>query len=489
MDNNFLKFQTKQGTKLLFDNYSGIVIENTDNTEFILNNIDLPKEKLLDEIAIDNKDCFTKEFDYLHSLFFNGYFNKSLAEACNSKKYGSMFDGLSSHLILITTEDCNLRCKYCVYSDCYPDKKTYSTKRMTNTTAFKAIDQFKIMHEEKVMYGYEDEPKINFYGGEPFLNFELIQDVVKYTEKIGFKNIKFLITTNGTVLTDEIIEFIASKNFQVSFSLDGNEFNHDRNRVTISGKGTHATVVDSILRYNDKLKYYQKESLINVTCCFDEYTNMEKVLVFFQELKSRVSTLNIIYNKIYEIDTTYYDVCAKDNCDSVLQNTTYKHSIQNLFEKYYLSEQTENITSSIRTIFSSYYLNKNRKKGIRNFYQGNACTIGDKLCVDSDGYIYLCEKANQQMDIGNVYSGGISWDKVNAIYDEYYKFRETYCSKCSINRLCDVCYVHLIHDGKIKYNKEFCDNRIAVFTKSLEVLYSSIESNPKIFNLYGGEIL
>ena len=52
------------------------------------------------------------------------------------------------------TEECNLRCTYCIYSDHYIDKKTYSSKFMTTETALKAVDLFKKLHDEKKKRGY-----------------------------------------------------------------------------------------------------------------------------------------------------------------------------------------------------------------------------------------------------------------------------------------------------------------------------------------------
>ena len=64
------------------------------------------------------------------------------------------------------------------------------------------------------------------------------------------------------------------------------------------------------------LKVYKRNSLINIICCFDNYTNMEKVVSFFEELKNKVKNLNFIYNKIYDVDTTYYNYCEEKYANS-----------------------------------------------------------------------------------------------------------------------------------------------------------------------------
>lgn len=85
----------------------------------------------------------------MKKLVENGYFNYESFERVQDKEPMGIYDGMSSHLILITTEDCNLRCKYCVYSDFYKDKKTYSSKTMTIETAIKAVNLFKNIMKKK----------------------------------------------------------------------------------------------------------------------------------------------------------------------------------------------------------------------------------------------------------------------------------------------------------------------------------------------------
>lgn len=487
MENNLLELETKKGTHLLFDNYSGIVIEKKKYTKYLLEHIDDDKKELIEKLKKLNmyvKNEFEREYNYINLLRENGYLVARKFKKVYRYPEENLFKGFSSHLILITTEDCNLRCKYCVYSDCYQNKKAYSSKYMDIETALKAVDLFKNMHEKKVIKGYKDLPKINFYGGEPLLNYHLIKSVVKYVKKISFKNVQYLITTNGTVMNDEMIDFLAKYNFIVSFSLDGDKFNHDRNRVQKNGEKTHEKIIRNIIKFYDKLKYYNRDSIINIICCFDDYTNMEKVTSYFEKLKKRINNLNVIFNKVYEVDTTYYDYCKKrykENPYGITEKTN-KETTQKLFEKYYLKEINEGIPDSIKSLFKSYYLLKNRKKGIMDFYQGNACTIGDKICISPDEKIYICEKANQEMEIGDL-ARGLDLKKIELIYKKYYKIRESHCFECPIVRLCDVCYVHFINKNNLQFNKNFCERRKNTYIQGLKTLYSLLEENKYIFDL------
>ena len=124
-------------------------------------------------------------------------------------------DGNIGQLILQVTQNCNLRCKYCVYSGSYVNR-THSNKRMSFETAKKAVD-FYYRHNRN-----KKNAIIGFYGGEPLLEMDLIKRVVEYSKKLfEGKFIVFNITTNATLLTEDIIHFFNDNNIGLTISLDG----------------------------------------------------------------------------------------------------------------------------------------------------------------------------------------------------------------------------------------------------------------------------
>lgn len=105
-------------------------------------------------------------------------------------------------LILQVTQNCNLRCKYCVYSGSYINRQ-HNNKRMSFEIAQKAID-FYIAHSmqsQKLRFG--------FYGGEPTLEMVLIKNCVTYIlQQAKGKDVEFNLTTNATTLNDEQLQFL-----------------------------------------------------------------------------------------------------------------------------------------------------------------------------------------------------------------------------------------------------------------------------------------
>ena len=140
-------------------------------------------------------------------------------------------------LCLHIAHDCNIRCKYCFASqgDFRGDRDLMSEK-----VAYRAID-FLIENS-----GNRKNLEVDFFGGEPLLNFDVVKKVISYgREKAKDKNkrFRFTITTNGVLLTDEIIEYINENMENVVLSIDGRKLVNDNMRFTINGKGTYDLIV------------------------------------------------------------------------------------------------------------------------------------------------------------------------------------------------------------------------------------------------------
>lgn len=157
-------------------------------------------------------------------------------------------------LILQITQNCNLRCEYCLYSGGYKTRK-HQNKRMNWITAKEAIDFLKAhSNEKKKVY-------IAFYGGEPLLEFELIRKCVHYAQSImPGKEIEYSMTTNGTLLNKEVIEYLVKNNFKITVSIDGPKEVHDRSRhFADTDKGSFDVILENLRYFREKhLKFYEK---------------------------------------------------------------------------------------------------------------------------------------------------------------------------------------------------------------------------------------
>lgn len=181
-------------------------------------------------------------------------------------------------LILQVTQQCNLRCKYCSYSGLYKNR-IHSSERMDFTIAKKAID-FYIKRSREA-----EKLCLSFYGGEPLLEYPLIQKCVSYILEIkGEQPIRFVLTTNGTLLTEEKFEFFIKNNFSIMVSLDGEKESHDVNRKFMSGTGSFDTVMENLEKLRKYDETYYRENVI-FNCVISTSTDLKKTYTFFSDIE------------------------------------------------------------------------------------------------------------------------------------------------------------------------------------------------------------
>lgn len=143
-------------------------------------------------------------------------------------------------MTLVVAESCNLGCKYC-----YAEEGNFGrpAKLMSRETARLAVDQFLARTRGTA------EGTIVFFGGEPLLNFDVVKFVVEYALERGQaegKTITFSITTNGTIMTEEIARFLAKHRFGMKLSIDGDRETHDRMRYRKDGRGSYDQIVANL---------------------------------------------------------------------------------------------------------------------------------------------------------------------------------------------------------------------------------------------------
>lgn len=151
-------------------------------------------------------------------------------------------------MCLHVSHDCNLRCQYC-----FAGQGVYGgeAKVMSADVAKAAID-FLI---EKSVGRHNLE--LDFFGGEPLMNFDVVRETVAYArslEKKHDKLFRFTMTTNGVLLNDEISEFLNREMHNVVLSLDGRPAINDAMRPNAGGKGSYATIVPKYQRFVEQRK-------------------------------------------------------------------------------------------------------------------------------------------------------------------------------------------------------------------------------------------
>lgn len=231
----------ENGYYIVIDVNSGAIHELNEETYRILSHFDergifVMSEELKD---IDDLEEILEEIEELKregELFSEDIFKPMAMEL---KERQSVLKAMCLHV----AHSCNMDCEYC-----FAGKGEYhgDAGLMSYETGKKAID-----------YLIENSPgrknlEVDFFGGEPLLNWQVIKKLVDYgrsLEKSTGKNFRFTLTTNGLLIDDDVIDFCNREMSNVVLSLDGSRDTNDRMRKTKQGKGTYDLIVDKFIDF------------------------------------------------------------------------------------------------------------------------------------------------------------------------------------------------------------------------------------------------
>lgn len=381
-------------------------------------------------------------------------------------------------LTLVVTENCNYRCKYCSYSGEYENQRQHNNSMMTFDTAKKAIDYYLAEYEKKKNKNFTESALIGFYGGEPFLNFNLIKQCVEYVEENYKYKVVFFVTTNGSIFNEGIMKFLIEHNFYVSFSLNGYKEEHDRLRVFADGSGTYDVVMKSL----NMLKNYDKEFFhenTNIIFCYDNATELLEVNDFFENYGDDLPKISRCL-KIADTFTDWYEQFTPE------QNEKYRKERNELYSDFEEKcKDNQKVTQLEKIMFATDLLDVvnrpinvalNEIKPTIMKYTG-ACIPGYKIAVTPSGEIHCCEKVNLARLIGTV-DTGIDYKKIAKMIRDYNQVMVKECINCPVQRICPICFTACL-DGEGNFTKQnlgHCENVLKTVRRKFEKTYGLLEA-------------
>jgi uncharacterized protein len=364
-------------------------------------------------------------------------------------------------LTLQLTQECNLRCAYCVYGGRYNNRK-HSKKTMSFEIAKKAIDF--------VVSRSKDSKKLNFgfYGGEPLLEFELLRQCVDYI-KVSTKGKKLTlsVTTNGTLLNSENVKFLAENNIQLAISLDGPQKVHDVNRKYKSnGCGSFMSIMSNIEElkkeypaYSDQISFSTVIDPRNDLTCSNEFFLNYKTVKDIPNFATGIAPVNL--KRGMKLSPDYEEKLGYEEFKLLLNKL-------DKLECDYISHFTNNFFS---THEAKARVLKSEENIPETIHPGGPCVPGVlRLFVDVNGVFFPCERvseASKVMRIGNVVDG-FEVDKVKRLLN-IGKISEKKCLNCWAYRFCDICAAQLddgsstVELGKQKECDRVIDSTIEFF--------------------------
>ncbi len=233
--------------------------EENEITDFILN-----KYKDREDVtAQDVRDCIedVKSLEKAGKLYTPDTF-EPMADKFKEKS-GNVVKALCLHV----AHTCNLNCAYCFASQ----GKYHGERGLMSLDVGKRAIDFLIENS-----GSRTNLEVDFFGGEPLMNWEVVKDIVRYArsvEKAANKNFRFTLTTNGMLIDDDVIDFTNREMHNVVLSLDGRKEIHDRVRVDYNGCGSFDRIVPKfrkLVKARGDREYYMRGTFTHANPDFTE---------------------------------------------------------------------------------------------------------------------------------------------------------------------------------------------------------------------------
>lgn len=326
-------------------------------------------------------------------------------------------------MCLHVSHDCNLRCAYC-----FASQGDFHGERMVMDldTGKKALD---FLLENS---GNRRNLEVDFFGGEPMMNFDVVKELVSYgrvREKAYGKNFRFTMTTNGLLLNDENIEYLNREMANVVLSIDGRKEINDAMRPTVNNKGSYDTIVPNfqklIASRGDK-DYYIRGTFTNHNLDFS------KDVILFHDLGFEKTSMEPVVtdpNEEYAIREEHLDQILKE------------------YEK--LSEDYLRIRKEDPDFLFFHYM-IDLSGGPCAYKKSIGCGAGSEyVAVTPTGDIYPCHQFVGEEDflLGNVDEGIVNKE----LQDHFHKadvFHKEACTDCWAKYFCSGgCHANAYHNN------------------------------------------
>lgn len=357
-------------------------------------------------------------------------------------------------LCLNVIHDCNLRCKYC-----FADEGEYKgcRKPMSAEVGKRAIDY--VLENSGNIKNIE----VDLFGGEPLMVFDTIKEIVDYAkekDKLYNKNIRFTMTTNATLLNDEIIDYIDKNMGNIILSIDGRKEVNDNVRIRVDGSGCYDRILPNIKKMVDRRdpskQYYARGTFTRENTDF-----FEDVMALANEGFSEISIEPVVLPDSHNLSIRSED-------------------LPKIYEQYdMLYKEMLRRAENNDNPFKFYHFNIDLNGGPCVYKRIAGCGAGHEyVAITPDGDIYPCHQfvGNEEFLLGNINSGiknkNLSKDFKNAHIYNKPKCKECwarfYCSGgCQANNFNFNRDIHVPYEIGCEMQKKRIECAIALKAKTM----------------------
>jgi len=311
---------------------------------------------------------------------------------------------------LALAETCNLACKYCY---CSASHDNVPDGCMSRETARQALDWLFAASAQQTDIG------ITLFGGEPLLNRDVFKFVIDYSDEQARsqgRHVHYSVTTNATLLDDELADYIAKHDFGLMVSLDGPQHVHDQQCPFRDGRGSFTSAMEGIGRL-------MKRRSVTVRCTVTKKSvPLDELVTFFERCGFKRIVLGYATNPT---NPTAWDVDEKTLVE--IENE----------ELRLLPELVDRVRRGDRLVYNPYLT------AVHNIMKASArvsvkCGAANGcMTVAADGQLYPCHRhvGMSAFSLGNIRSGP-QGTRARQFWDDYYKTISVTCNRCWAWRLC-----------------------------------------------------
>lgn len=415
-----------------------------------------------DEITMDHK-----RFEELKEKYFifDGSQQEFIWNASREMRRNKQYLGEATQLfIFVVTTQCNLNCVYCQAKDTDTLKHGFMSKEV-------ALNGLDIVFQSP-----SQDMTIEFQGGEPLLNFDVIQDIVLEGEKRAQKEkreLHFSIVSNLMLLNDQMIHFFKEHHIGISTSLDGHSKIHNINRNDFDGNGSFERVIKAI-------RLLQSEG-ISVGCI---ETTTKETLKYAKELVDTYKKLNM--HDIFIRPLTPLGV-AKMKWDEIGYHQKDFIAFYSTCLQYIIQLNKEGY--DLREGHASLFLERILKGVTQNYMELRSpcgASIG-QMAIYYDGSIYTCDEGRMMAEMGedlfklgtidNTYTQLVSGTTCKSLCAASVLESLPECCDCVYHPYCGVCPVinyALYHDIFATQSDHY---RCQMYKGMLDVIFSILQKN------------
>jgi uncharacterized protein len=388
-----------------------------------------------------------------------------------------------SQVTFETTENCCLKCLYCGYGEFYIPQENRAEKAMEFSTVKNVIRYLLDYWNSPMNRSHGQNIYIGFYGGEPLLNFKLIEEVVNFMKNLNLQHnvVTFSITTNG-ILLDKYMDFLVENEFNLLISLDGGESNNSY-RVFKNGKPAFMSIKKNVEALQSKYPDYFTRK-VNFNAVIHNKNSISEVYNYFKQNFDKIPRVGGLDSfGIREDQKEAFWKAYSNLNESLYKNEDYSLIQREMFIRLpNIQYVSDFIHINNDFCFNNYNEMLYSLDNTGKLPTGTCLPFSRKIFVTANGKILQCERINHEYALGTVDENGVNIDfeDIAVKYSNWFGKIISQCDACYQSENCVQCIFYL----DLSSDHTICNGfmNLEDYSKYLSSHIDFLENTPSMYS-------